>query len=198
MLTPKLTVKTSGITNAELGAQIKAITRLQVYVGIPESRSARGEAGVTNAQLAFLHTHGVRSSNMRRIMYASMNRGLSYSAAHALYLQRFGSPAMNIPPRPIIEPAIEDSQNKAKITVELRQAAQAALDPTRKDGRNRALFFLRRAGMVAQNLVRAWFVNPRNGWAPNAPSTIRRKGSNRPLIDTGELRKSITYVVESR
>ncbi len=28
---------------------------------------------------------------------------------------------------------------------------------------------------------------------PNAPSTIRRKGSSNPLIDTGRLRQSITY-----
>ncbi len=31
-------------------------------------------------------------------------------------------------------------------------------------------------------------------WAPNAPSTVREKGSNRPLIDTGRLRASIRWV----
>lgn len=30
---------------------------------------------------------------------------------------------------------------------------------------------------------------------PNAPSTIARKGSSTPLIDTGQLRSSITYAV---
>lgn len=30
---------------------------------------------------------------------------------------------------------------------------------------------------------------------PNAPSTIARKGSSKPLIDTGQLRNSITYAV---
>ena len=30
---------------------------------------------------------------------------------------------------------------------------------------------------------------------PNAPSTIARKGSNNPLIDTGRLRQSVTYKV---
>lgn len=35
------------------------------------------------------------------------------------------------------------------------------------------------------------------GWAPNAPSTIRRKGSNKPLIDTGKLVNAIRYEVES-
>jgi len=31
-------------------------------------------------------------------------------------------------------------------------------------------------------------------WAPNAPSTIARKGSSKPLIDTGQLRGSIQVV----
>jgi hypothetical protein len=30
---------------------------------------------------------------------------------------------------------------------------------------------------------------------PNAPSTIRAKGSSKPLIDTGEMRQSVTYQV---
>ena len=32
-------------------------------------------------------------------------------------------------------------------------------------------------------------------WKPNAPSTIRKKGSDRPLIDTGTMRQSVNYVV---
>ena len=78
------------------------------------------------------------------------------------------------------------------IEAELKAAAQASLN--NKPGE--AKRHMRMAGMVAQNAVRAWFVDPRNNWAPNAPSTIRRKGSAQPLIDTGELRKAITYVVD--
>jgi hypothetical protein len=54
---------------------------------------------------------------------------------------------------------------------------------------------LNRAGQVAENAARNWFVNPKNGWAPNAPSTIRRKGSDKPGIDTGEMRKALTHLV---
>ena len=32
--------------------------------------------------------------------------------------------------------------------------------------------------------------------APNAPSTIRRKGRNEPLVDTGTLRSKVNYRVE--
>lgn len=44
-------------------------------------------------------------------------------------------------------------------------------------------------GLVKQRIA--------NGIAPaNKPSTIRAKGSSKPLIDTGQLRNSITYKVE--
>ena len=39
------------------------------------------------------------------------------------------------------------------------------------------------------------FENPKNNWPPNSPRTIAKKGSDVPLIDTGELRKSITHVI---
>ena len=31
---------------------------------------------------------------------------------------------------------------------------------------------------------------------PNAPSTIDRKGSNRPLVDTGEMRDNVEYRID--
>lgn len=34
-------------------------------------------------------------------------------------------------------------------------------------------------------------------WQPNAPQTIARKGSDKPLIDTGRLRGAVTYEVEN-
>lgn len=36
-------------------------------------------------------------------------------------------------------------------------------------------------------------IGPYPAWAPLAASTVARKGHNRPLIDTGELRKSISF-----
>lgn len=36
------------------------------------------------------------------------------------------------------------------------------------------------------------------GFTPNAPSTIKRKGSSQPLIDEGRMRQSVHYVVKER
>lgn len=39
----------------------------------------------------------------------------------------------------------------------------------------------------------------RNGdFAPNAPYTIAKKGSSKPLIDTGRMRQSIVYVIKEK
>lgn len=55
---------------------------------------------------------------------------------------------------------------------------------------------LNQAGNAGVSAVRKWFSDPRNGWEPLSPSTIRAKGSDAPLIDTGAMRQSITYVLE--
>lgn len=172
---------------------IEGISKLQVYVGIPEETAGRNEDDpeLNNAQLAFLHTHGVRSREMREDMKPEMDKGTPYSMAHALYIESHGSPAYNVPPRPIIEPAIEAEDNKEMIAKQLARAASEAIDG--KPGETRAS--LHRAGLTAQNAVRDWFEDPRNNWPANTPATIKKKGSDRPLVDTGELRKAITYVV---
>jgi hypothetical protein len=34
----------------------------------------------------------------------------------------------------------------------------------------------------------------KGGWTPNAPSTKKRKGSSKPLVDTGQMVNSVTFV----
>ncbi len=194
MFSTNTKLNSSGPGSKDVLASLKDLSASQVFVGIPEARAPRKKGQITNAALAFIHTHGARQADMRRVMGAMrINKGLNYSQALALYIHTRGSPLWQIPPRPIIEPAIEDKTNRDLIDKELQAAAKAAL------GGNKSLMMthMRRAGLTAQNAVKAWFTNPKNHWAPNAPSTIKRKGSSRPLVDTGALRQSITYVVES-
>ncbi|MGD0039096.1 MAG: hypothetical protein ABSE84_01555 [Isosphaeraceae bacterium] len=111
--------------------------------------------------------------------------------AELLYIHTHGSPIRHIPPRPVIEPAIQASGNKQAIAKELKDAATAWMNRKPTEAKR----FLQRAGTEATNRCKAWFTDPRNGWAPNAPSTIARKGSDRPLIDSGQLRRSIRWVL---
>lgn len=121
----------------------------------------------------------------------NQRRGQPIGNAALLYVQTHGSPARNIPARPVIEPAIAADGNREQISGELAEAAKAHLEgsPEQTD------LHLRRAGMAGRNASVNWFTDARNNWAPNRPSTIRRKKSDRPLIDTGALRRSLTYVV---
>lgn len=48
-------------------------------------------------------------------------------------------------------------------------------------------------GALATGEIKREFVS--GEFAPNAPSTIAKKGSSRPLIDSGQLRQSITWEV---
>jgi hypothetical protein len=170
---------------------LESLKDLEVYVGIPEEKSSRNEKNdsITNAELAFLMTNGVRKIEMREDMSDSVDRH-GYHAAYNMYIQANGSPLWQIPPRPIIEPAIAD--DKDNLSPMLADAAKAILDGDRA----LALQHLNKAGLEGQAAAQDWFTNPKNGWLPNAQPTIDAKGSDKPNIDTGELRKAITYVVK--
>lgn len=111
--------------------------------------------------------------------------------AELMYIHSHGSPARHIPMRKVIEPAIAADGTRQAIAAELKKAVAFKLEG---DDIN-MLAHLKRAGMIGMNAAKAWFTDPRNNWPPNAPSTIKAKGSSTPLIDTGALRASITYVV---
>lgn len=53
---------------------------------------------------------------------------------------------------------------------------------------------LSRLGIVAQGDIQQEIVNLRE--PPNAPSTIRQKGSSNPLIDTGVMHQAVTWKVD--
>ena len=49
-------------------------------------------------------------------------------------------------------------------------------------------------GVKAEHEVRR---SIRDGnWTPNSPATIERKGSDRPLIDTGAMIQNVTHIVK--
>ncbi len=178
---------------AALRASLRELAKKEVLVGIPAEESTRKEGGdINNAELLYIHTHGVRHKEMRNEMDAHIAKGMKYSKAHSLYIREHGSPMMSVPPRPVLQPAIE--ANKEAIGKQIAMASKASL----QGEPNECEAYLNKAGVVASSAAKGWFENPSNGWPPNAPQTIRRKGSNQPLIDTGEMRKAITYVVRNR
>jgi hypothetical protein len=180
----------------------KLLQSVDVLVGVPESGAERKGGAVNNAELVYIHTHGVAKSPVRAEANAAAARGDDYftarEAAMNLYLMEHGSPVWQIPPRPIIEPAIEDKKEVigALFAKAYGKLTAQAISGTHALTKEDAVREFSKIGQRAEGIVRAWFTDENNNWTPNAPSTIRKKGSERPLIDTGEMRKAITFVVE--
>ena len=117
------------------------------------------------------------------------------SNAVIAYVQDNGLPERNIPARPFLRPGIENAMNE--ITTRLRDAARLAMDGSLEACR-RALHAV---GLTAQASVRAKITD--GPFTPLAESTLaqrraRGRTGTRPLIDTGQLRNSITYVLRNR
>lgn len=111
--------------------------------------------------------------------------------AELLFIHTNGSPVRGIPARSVLQPAIEN--DKERIGEMLGKAVDKAVSGKKEE----IVPALERAGMHGVKACKDWFVNPSNGWKPNNPQTLKRKKSTKPLIDTSEMRKSITYVVRS-
>jgi len=124
----------------------------------------------------------------------TQRKGAAITNASLLFIHSKGSPKRRIPARPVLEPSIV--ANKAIITPHMGKAAAAVAD-RRPDIARRELNL---AGTVAANGAKRWFTDPRNNWAENAPSTLARlpkakRAGKRPLIDTDQMRRNITFVV---
>jgi hypothetical protein len=168
----------------EIEASIKKLARVQVLVGIPQSNAARTGGGPSNALLGYVHENG--------------------------------EPSLNIPARPFLKPGIRDQQSA--IVRYLRQAGKAAVegDDTRMMNAFRA---------AGESGVKGATNKITTGpFTPLSPRTIaarlRRTQAGRtrlrrmraagqdvaawaasnlkPLIDTGQLRRAITYVLRMR
>ena len=92
------------------------------------------------------------------------------------------------PPRPFMKQSFERHES------ELQKACDAANKTLANGGTAESA--LDKIGVFCKGLVQQEIVD--GGFEPNAESTIARKGSSRPLIDTGLMRQSVNYVVKKR
>ena len=108
------------------------------------------------------------------------------------YQNEFGSPANNIPARPHLLPGVAAVQDK--VVAKLTKAADAAATGRPSDAERH----LHAAGLLAQNSVRRTLTT--TAYRPLSERTLaerraRGRTGTKPLIDTGQYRRSITYIV---
>ncbi len=159
---------------------LKALAHTQVLVGVPAAKTARegDEEPITNAALAYIHDKG--------------------------------APESNIPARPFMEPGIKAAQKR--INKYLGQAGDAAMSGDKR----KMLAAFNAAGLTASTSIKTK-INT-GPFQALALATIKararrgRKGAQlyveqlnagivpdpslaKPLIDTAQMRNSITYVI---
>ena len=109
--------------------------------------------------------------------------------ATLLALHVLGAPSRGIPQRdPLRPPLIANAQRYSDLlALGLKNALANGTDPK---------LVYEKIGIVATNDVYDYFVT--GNFKPLNQKTIDRKGSSKPLIDTEELRGSITYEVRNK
>lgn len=121
-----VTITKKGIGLDEMIKRLKALESLRAAVGITADDTERKDDGINNASLLYIQTHGVRRKSMREEMQTKMDEGYKYSEAFSMYIHAHGSPLWQIPPRPVIEPAIKHAHKQ--IAKRIGKAAHAAID----------------------------------------------------------------------
>lgn len=107
-------------------------------------------------------------------------------------VQEFGSLTNNIPPRSFLRMPLETKKDRLEATFEKVGVKQKLLEGDARGA-------LQSLGFVAEQIIDDAFKSQGFGnWAPNKPSTVAKKGSSKPLIDTSQLRRSITSKVQEK
>ncbi len=135
--------------------------------------------------------HNRKMTSMMRKKTSPEESGSDLTNADIGAVHEFGSKTRHIPRRSFLEMPLV-----LKMADELKKNISAI-------SKNITMADIRKAyallGITAENVIQKAFSTHGFGkWAPNAPYTIAKKGSASPLIDTAQLRKSITSRVVTK
>lgn len=103
-------------------------------------------------------------------------------------IHEYGVPEKNIPKRSFLREPMLNAQKDINKLIKIKFSAVA-------ENRLSVGRALDQMGLYGQKISQKSFTN--NDWASLKPATIKAKGNkSNPLIDSGQLRQSITYIVE--
>lgn len=109
-----------------------------------------------------------------------------FDLAGVAAVQEFGSESKNIPSRPFMR---ETFDTKARAISSFGGQVIGKVASGAMTVRVAAdLIGLKMTGFIQAKIVSG-------NWTPNTAHTIKRKGSNKPLVDTGHLRQAIRHVL---
>lgn len=165
-----------------------------VLVGVPAGAMEDGRHARTEAAAKKLHNRRVkRAAKSGKVARAEFIFAEAKTEAIPLAMiaavHEFGSPEHNIPERSFLRGGIRRGTPKfhAVNVDSLKRVVNGEMTVDQA---------VNKLGVVAVGEVKREFTVGK--FVPLKPATIKRKGSSRPLVDTGQLRQSITYVLEGK
>lgn len=95
---------------------------------------------------------------------------------------------VNMPSRPFLRKSVDENESKIN----------SFLQSKKKDLVNgvSAEQVLKEIGIFQKDLIQEKITE--GSFEPNAESTIKKKGSSKPLIDTGRMRQSVNYEIKKK
>lgn len=94
----------------------------------------------------------------------------------------------NMPARPFLRKSVDE--NTAKINGFLSGLKDDIVNGASAEN------VLEQIGIFQKDLIQEKITN--GSYEPNAASTVKKKGSSKPLIDSGRMRQSVNYVIKKK
>ena len=158
--------------------------------------SMMSEQYLTRVGILGSKTNRMKSVTNRKGMRRAGRESSSSTNADIGLIHEKGSLSRHIPRRSFLEmPLVVKSDELLKVKKHLWDS----LISGGQKGDDRMRLAYKKLGIAAENIIQLAFTSGGYGrWAADKSSTIARKRSSAPLIDTAQLRRSITSMVVAK
>lgn len=123
---------------------------------------------------------------------ASAAEGKPITLLELAAIHEFGSPRAGIPERSFIRRTFNEPEGQKELRDLYARLARVVVTGKMSAEKAIELLGMKMVAMVRNRILVNW-IPP-----PNAPATVEKKGSSRPLVDTGQLVNAITYEVRRK
>lgn len=126
---------------------------------------------------------------------AKQSRGQGMTNVDVAIANEFGSPPgvrPVVPSRPFLRQTFSGTKRRKFL-----DQGEALLGMIAK-GKMSTKIALERLGTMGASAVKDEITSPSPAFVPNAPYTVAKKKSSKPLIDTGAMRAAVTYKVRMK
>lgn len=178
--------------------ELYRLSKKEVTVGI-QSGTMTEDGETTLARIAAVHEFGgtitqqadtvtINRKLKRDGSFANGGRFVKRKKANFSSTHARRARTIKIPQRSFLRATVDEKQ--AQITKLATNAVKSVIEGTDPEAAMRVV------GQSIEGMVQKKITS--GPFTPNAPSTIKRKRSSRPLIDTGHMRQSVRYNLISK